>query len=91
MRGSVRYASIYTPTMTTDRGAVLVVDERVADTFVAPGDEIERMMYGWSVLCCLPSGMSERNSAATGCVIRETPSATTPRRRVRWRRGASRR
>lgn len=59
-------------TMTTDGGAVLVVDERVADTFVAPGDEIERMMYGWSVLCCLPSGMSEPNSAATGTVMRET-------------------
>jgi hypothetical protein len=29
---------------------VLVVDERVADTFRAFGDEIERLMYGWSVL-----------------------------------------
>ena len=27
-------------------GSVLVVDERVADTFVAPGDQVERLMYG---------------------------------------------
>jgi SAM-dependent methyltransferase len=35
-------------------GSVLVMDERVAETFTAPGDTIERMMYGFSVLCCLP-------------------------------------
>ena len=37
-------------------GSVLVVDERVADAFVAPGDQVERLMYGFSVLCCLPAG-----------------------------------
>lgn len=51
-------------------GAVLVVDERVADTFVAPGDPVERMMYGWSITCCLPAGMAEQPSAATGTVMR---------------------
>jgi SAM-dependent methyltransferase len=56
--------------MTADGGAVLVVDERVADTFGAFGDEIERLMYGWSVLCCLPAGMTEPDSAATGTVMR---------------------
>jgi protein-L-isoaspartate O-methyltransferase len=35
-------------------GVALVVDEKVADAFTAPGDETERMMYGWSVLHCLP-------------------------------------
>jgi 2-polyprenyl-3-methyl-5-hydroxy-6-metoxy-1,4-benzoquinol methylase len=51
-------------------GAVLVVDEKVADTFDAPGDEIERLMYTYSVLCCLPVGMSETPSASTGTVMR---------------------
>ena len=53
-----------------DEGAVLVVDEKVADSFTAPGDEVERLMYTYSVLCCLPVGMSERPSAATGTVMR---------------------
>ena len=52
-------------------GPVLVVDEKVADRFAAPGDEVERMMYGWSILHCLPVGMVEQPSAATGTVIRE--------------------
>jgi len=51
-------------------GAVLVVDERVADRFTAPGDEIERMMYGWSVTHCLPTQMVEQPSAALGTVMR---------------------
>ncbi len=51
-------------------GTVLVVDEKVADTFTAPGDEIERMMYGWSVTHCLPTQMVEQPSAALGTVLR---------------------
>jgi 2-polyprenyl-3-methyl-5-hydroxy-6-metoxy-1,4-benzoquinol methylase len=51
-------------------GSVLVADERVADRFTAPGDEIERMMYGWSVLHCLPSQLVEEPSAALGTVLR---------------------
>lgn len=51
-------------------GTVLVVDERVADSFTAPGDEMERFMYAASVLHCLPVGMVEEGSAATGTVIR---------------------
>jgi 2-polyprenyl-3-methyl-5-hydroxy-6-metoxy-1,4-benzoquinol methylase len=51
-------------------GSVLVVDERVADTFVAPGDQVARLMYGFSILCCLPSGMADQPSAATGTVMR---------------------
>jgi hypothetical protein len=30
-------------------GSVLVVDERVAGAFGAPGDQVERVMYGFSV------------------------------------------
>jgi SAM-dependent methyltransferase len=51
-------------------GAVLVVDERVADTFTAPGDEVERAMYGWSVTHCLPTQLAEHPSAALGTVLR---------------------
>jgi SAM-dependent methyltransferase len=51
-------------------GTVLVVDERVADSFTAPGDEVERMMYGWSVTHCLPTQLAEQPSAALGTVMR---------------------
>lgn len=51
-------------------GAVLVADEKVAERFHAPGDEIERLMYGWSIVHCLPVAMSESPSAAIGTVIR---------------------
>lgn len=54
----------------TDGGSVIVADERVADSFTAPGDEVERLMYGWSVLHCLPVGMADQPSAATGTAMR---------------------
>lgn len=52
-------------------GVVLVADELVAPRFSAPGDELERMMYGWSIVHCLPTQMAEAPSAAIGTVIRE--------------------
>jgi hypothetical protein len=55
---------------TAPGGAVLVVDERVADSFTAPGDEVERMMYGWSVTHCLPTQLVDQPSAALGTVLR---------------------
>lgn len=51
-------------------GAVIIVDEAVADDFSAPGDEIERFMYGCSVFVCLPDGMSAPGSVGTGTVMR---------------------
>jgi 2-polyprenyl-3-methyl-5-hydroxy-6-metoxy-1,4-benzoquinol methylase len=51
-------------------GTVIIADERVGDVFTAPADSTERFMYGASVLICLPAGMSEEPSAATGTVIR---------------------
>jgi len=51
-------------------GSVLVADERVAEQFNAPADEIERLMYGFSVLHCLPTAMVDAGSAATGTVMR---------------------
>lgn len=51
-------------------GSVLVADERVAEQFTAPGDVIERMMYGWSIVHCLPASMAEQPSEAIGTAIR---------------------
>ena len=53
-------------------GTVLIVDERVPDAFAPNGDEIERYMYGFSVLHCLPVGMVEQPSAETGTVMRRS-------------------
>ena len=52
-------------------GVLLVADEAVAAEFTAPGDVIERMMYGWSITHCLPASLAEQPSAAIGTVIRE--------------------
>ena len=57
-------------------GSLIVVDERVAETFAAPGDDIERFMYGWSITTCLPDGRSrqpsrgDRDRHATGHAAR---------------------
>lgn len=55
-------------------GVVIVMDEAVASDFGAGGpgggDEIERIMYTYSVFICLPDSMSTADSAATGTVMR---------------------
>ena len=51
-------------------GCILIADERVSENFVAPGNEIERMMYGWSISHCLPVAMADQPSAAIGTAIR---------------------
>jgi SAM-dependent methyltransferase len=51
-------------------GSLIVVDERVAEAFPAPGDDVERFMYGWSITTCLPDGRSRAPSVATGTVMR---------------------
>ena len=53
-----------------DGGAVMVMDEGVAEEFTAPGDELERLMYGFSTLVCLPDGMAHPDSVGTGTVMR---------------------
>jgi 2-polyprenyl-3-methyl-5-hydroxy-6-metoxy-1,4-benzoquinol methylase len=50
-------------------GAVVIADEKVAEEFNAPGDELERFMYGWSAVHCLAVGMGP-GSAGTGTVMR---------------------
>jgi 2-polyprenyl-3-methyl-5-hydroxy-6-metoxy-1,4-benzoquinol methylase len=56
--------------LAADGGAIIIADERVAESFTAPGDDVERYMYGFSALHCLPSGMAEPPSVATGTVMR---------------------
>ena len=51
-------------------GFVLVVDERSADTFEAPAGEVERLLYGFSIIHCLPVGLSEPGAVGTGTVMR---------------------
>lgn len=51
-------------------GTVLIADERTADRFTAPGDDLERFFYGVSILHCLPVGMVDQPSVATGTVMR---------------------
>lgn len=51
-------------------GTVMVMDEAVAEEFGAPADAVERLMYGYSILICLPDSMSHTPSVATGTVMR---------------------
>ncbi|POH74431.1 class I SAM-dependent methyltransferase [Arthrobacter glacialis] len=52
-------------------GAVVVMDEAVADTFAPAGDEVERLMYGYSLLVCLPDSLSTPGSVGTGTPMRQ--------------------
>ncbi len=56
--------------MTDPAGAVVVMDEAVGESFAGPADEIERLMYGFSLTICLPDGLSRPPSVGTGTVIR---------------------
>lgn len=49
---------------------VVVMDERTADAFDPDAGAVEEMLYGYSLLCCLPDGMSHAESVATGTVMR---------------------
>jgi hypothetical protein len=51
-------------------GTVLVVDEAAAERFTAPGDPADQLLYGLSMLCCLPASRAHGPSAATGSVMR---------------------
>jgi len=53
-----------------DGGVVVVADEKVAETFTAPGDEVERLNYGFSWWHCLPASRAETPSAANGTALR---------------------
>ena len=51
-------------------GHVIVMDEAVGDAFGDRHDEVERLMYGFSLFVCLPDGMSHEGSVGTGTVMR---------------------
>jgi SAM-dependent methyltransferase len=51
-------------------GAVVIMDEAVGDAFAPNGDDLERIMYGFSLFVCLPDGLSSTPSVGTGTVMR---------------------
>ena len=53
-----------------DKGAVIIVDERSLESFQPCAGDVEQLLYGFSVLHCLPVGMADQPSAATGTVLR---------------------
>jgi SAM-dependent methyltransferase len=50
-------------------GSVIVADERTGESFADESD-IEWLLYGFSILHCLPVGLAHEPSAATGTVMR---------------------
>src|ERR1700733_1286877 len=51
-------------------GCVLLMEPNAGETFRTPAEEGERFLYAISLLHCLPLGLSEEHSAATGTVMR---------------------
>jgi SAM-dependent methyltransferase len=50
-------------------GSVLIVDSKTAERFQAPGDDVERRFYGWSLMHCLHSGLND-GGVGTGTAMR---------------------
>lgn len=57
-------------------GLVMVMDEAVGEVFGERNDEVERLMYGFSLFVCLPDGMSHEGSVGTGTVMRPSTLAS---------------
>lgn len=51
-------------------GVVVIMDEAVTDEFSPNADDLDRLMYGYSLFICLPDGLSHRPSVGTGTVMR---------------------
>jgi SAM-dependent methyltransferase len=51
-------------------GTVIVMDERTADQFTAPGDESERFLAALSALWCLPQGLFGPHPEPVGTLLR---------------------
>jgi hypothetical protein len=51
-------------------GTAIIADERTMDRFQVTDDPMERIFYVFSTLCCLPAGMADKPTAATGAVMR---------------------
>ncbi|MGH8895961.1 MAG: SAM-dependent methyltransferase [Egibacteraceae bacterium] len=63
-----------------DGASLVIADEKVAETFTAPGDEVERLNYGFSIWHCLPATRAETPSAASAPACGPPPCAPGPRR-----------
>jgi SAM-dependent methyltransferase len=53
-----------------DDGQVVVMDERVSESFSPDAGDIEHLMYGFSNFICLPDGLAHGHSVGTGTVMR---------------------
>lgn len=51
---------------------LIVMDEAVSDEFTGLADDLDKIMYGFSLFVCLPDSMSSPPSAATGTVFRSS-------------------
>jgi len=51
---------------------VVIMDEAVAPAFAPDGDDVERVMYGYSIFVCLPDSLSTPGSVGTGTVMRQS-------------------
>lgn len=49
---------------------VYVVDEATDPVLATPGDELQRLFYGFSLLVCLPDSLAHPDSVGTGTVLR---------------------
>jgi 2-polyprenyl-3-methyl-5-hydroxy-6-metoxy-1,4-benzoquinol methylase len=56
--------------MLRQAGSVVIADELTEAEFTAPAPELERYLYGWSVVSCLPGAMGDPGTSATGAVMR---------------------
>ena len=56
-------------------GVLLVADEKTEPVFTAPGSELERVYYGYSLFTCLPAAMGDPETAATGTAMRPSQLA----------------
>ena len=61
-------------------GTVLVVDERAAECFTAPGDETERFFAAASAIWCLPQGRVGPDPEPVGTLIRPAAMRDLARR-----------
>ncbi|MHA3701303.1 class I SAM-dependent methyltransferase [Jatrophihabitans sp. YIM 134969] len=51
-------------------GVVFLADMAGAETLQTPGSDLERQLYGYSLLICLPDSLATPGSAGTGTVLR---------------------
>jgi hypothetical protein len=53
----------------TPDGSILIVDMKAGERFQVPGDDLERYLYGWSVMDCLHVSL-QGGGRGTGTVMR---------------------